>query len=89
MHCNISGLLSVIVNSDDFFCLLFFRVTSTDDYFLSDALYVPADQLEDSKSLHLRVIQGDPVDTAHSSQGQKDHSSSKQPTPDPKGEVGT
>ncbi|XP_042317717.1 UPF0489 protein C5orf22 homolog [Sceloporus undulatus] len=31
------------------------RVTSTDNYFLSDGLYVPADQLENEKSLHLSV----------------------------------
>ncbi|XP_034267831.1 UPF0489 protein C5orf22 homolog isoform X3 [Pantherophis guttatus] len=31
------------------------RVTSTDPYFLSDGLYVPADQLENKKSLHLDV----------------------------------
>ncbi|KAM3840353.1 UPF0489 protein C5orf22 homolog isoform 2-T2 [Vipera latastei] len=31
------------------------RVTSTDAYFLSDGLYVPADQLENQKSLHLSV----------------------------------
>uniref|UniRef100_A0A8B9KX81 Chromosome 5 open reading frame 22 n=1 Tax=Astyanax mexicanus TaxID=7994 RepID=A0A8B9KX81_ASTMX len=43
------------------------RVTSTDDYFLSDALYVPTDQLEDSKPLHLRVVNVDPVGTSHSS----------------------
>ncbi|XP_036412671.1 UPF0489 protein C5orf22 homolog [Colossoma macropomum] len=63
------------------------RVTSTDDYFLSDALYVPADQLEDSKSLHLRVIQVDPVDMSHSSQGQNDPISAKKPKTDSNGEV--
>ncbi|XP_070603224.1 UPF0489 protein C5orf22 homolog [Erythrolamprus reginae] len=31
------------------------RVTSTDAYFLSDGLYVPADQLENKRSLHLDV----------------------------------
>uniref|UniRef100_A0A803T089 Chromosome 5 open reading frame 22 n=1 Tax=Anolis carolinensis TaxID=28377 RepID=A0A803T089_ANOCA len=31
------------------------RVTSSDNYFLSDGLYVPADQLENEKSLHLSV----------------------------------
>ncbi|XP_072854623.2 UPF0489 protein C5orf22 homolog [Pogona vitticeps] len=31
------------------------RVTSTDNYFLSDGLYVSADQLENEKSLHLSV----------------------------------
>ncbi|XP_063076383.1 UPF0489 protein C5orf22 homolog [Engraulis encrasicolus] len=37
------------------------RVTSTDDYFLSDALYVPHGQLENPKPLHLSVIRVDPV----------------------------
>ncbi|MEE6511296.1 hypothetical protein FKM82_017776 [Ascaphus truei] len=37
------------------------RVTSTDDYFLSDGLYVPEEQLENPKSLHLEVIQLNPV----------------------------
>ncbi|XP_072525485.1 UPF0489 protein C5orf22 homolog [Salminus brasiliensis] len=55
------------------------RVTSSDDYFLSDALYVPADQLEDSKPLHLRVVQVDPVDTSPSSQSQNDCSAVKKP----------
>ncbi|CAM4510740.1 unnamed protein product [Lepidochelys olivacea] len=32
------------------------RVTSTDHYYLSDGLYVPADQLENQKPLHLSVI---------------------------------
>ncbi|XP_072008841.1 UPF0489 protein C5orf22 homolog [Engystomops pustulosus] len=32
------------------------RVTSTDDYFLSDGLYVPEEQLENPKPLHLDVI---------------------------------
>ncbi|KFO90080.1 UPF0489 protein C5orf22, partial [Buceros rhinoceros silvestris] len=32
------------------------RVTGTDHYFLSDGLYVPADQLENKKSLNLHVI---------------------------------
>ncbi|XP_043109298.1 UPF0489 protein C5orf22 homolog [Puntigrus tetrazona] len=38
------------------------RVTSTDDYFLSDALYVPLDQLENPKEFQLNVIRVDPVD---------------------------
>ncbi|XP_048867322.1 UPF0489 protein C5orf22 homolog isoform X2 [Brienomyrus brachyistius] len=37
------------------------RVTSKDNYFLSDGLYVPLDQLEEAKQLHLRVIRVDPV----------------------------
>uniref|UniRef100_A0A8C1AKT3 Chromosome 5 open reading frame 22 n=1 Tax=Cyprinus carpio carpio TaxID=630221 RepID=A0A8C1AKT3_CYPCA len=40
------------------------RVTSKDDYFLSDALYVPLDQLENPKELHLNVIRVDPVDSS-------------------------
>ncbi|XP_063781273.1 UPF0489 protein C5orf22 homolog [Pseudophryne corroboree] len=38
-----------------------FRVTSTDDYFLSDGLYVPEHQLENPKPLHLDVILLNPV----------------------------
>lgn len=41
--------------------LSFCRVTSKDNYFLSDGLYVPLDQLEQAKQLHLRVIRVDPV----------------------------
>ncbi|XP_056376950.1 UPF0489 protein C5orf22 homolog [Hyla sarda] len=37
------------------------RVTSTDDYFLSDGLYVPEEQLENPKPLHLDVILLNPV----------------------------
>lgn len=57
------------------------RVTSTDDYFLSDALYVPTDQLEDSKPLHLRVVKVDPVDTSHSTHTsqKEDHIAVKKP----------
>lgn len=47
-----------------------FRVTSTDDYFLSDALYVPAKQLEDGKPLHLSVIRVNPArSTSRRNQG--------------------
>ncbi|KAM4027521.1 UPF0489 protein C5orf22 homolog isoform 2-T2 [Anomaloglossus baeobatrachus] len=37
------------------------RVTSTDDYFLSDGLYVPEEQLENAKPLHLDVVLLNPV----------------------------
>lgn len=38
------------------------RVTSKDDYFLSDGLYVPPDQLENPKPLQLSVVQVNPVE---------------------------
>ncbi|CAN9502904.1 unnamed protein product [Ophioblennius macclurei] len=41
------------------------RVTSTDNYFLSDGLYVCAEQLENSKPLHLNVVRVDPVKPGH------------------------
>ncbi|XP_054624755.1 UPF0489 protein C5orf22 homolog [Dunckerocampus dactyliophorus] len=37
------------------------RVTSKDHYFLSDGLYVPEDQLENSKPLQLNVIKVNPI----------------------------
>uniref|UniRef100_A0A4W4DN40 CE022 n=1 Tax=Electrophorus electricus TaxID=8005 RepID=A0A4W4DN40_ELEEL len=55
------------------------RVTSTEDYFLSDALYVPAAQLEKPKPLRLNVIQVNPVDAPSSSHGRKDCSAAKKP----------
>ncbi|KAM6948290.1 UPF0489 protein C5orf22 homolog [Aplochiton taeniatus] len=39
------------------------RVTSTDDYFLSDGLYVPQDQLENAKPLRLNVVRVNPLKT--------------------------
>ncbi|XP_032038847.1 LOW QUALITY PROTEIN: UPF0489 protein C5orf22 homolog [Aythya fuligula] len=41
------------------------RVTGTDDYFLSDGLYVPADQLENQKSLNLHVVLINPTETSN------------------------
>ncbi|XP_056149124.1 UPF0489 protein C5orf22 homolog [Lampris incognitus] len=37
------------------------RVTSADDYFLSDGLYVPENQLQKAKPLTLNVVKVDPV----------------------------
>ncbi|XP_029446360.1 UPF0489 protein C5orf22 homolog isoform X2 [Rhinatrema bivittatum] len=42
------------------------RVTSTDDYFLSDGLYVPENQLVNRKPLHLNVITVTPFEDPHS-----------------------
>ncbi|CAB1446472.1 unnamed protein product [Pleuronectes platessa] len=42
------------------------RVTSTDDYFLSDGLYVCEEQLENSKPLRLNVVKVNPVKAGHS-----------------------
>uniref|UniRef100_A0A8B9U6T6 Chromosome 5 open reading frame 22 n=1 Tax=Anas zonorhyncha TaxID=75864 RepID=A0A8B9U6T6_9AVES len=41
------------------------RVTGRDDYFLSDGLYVPADQLENQKPLNLHVILINPTETSN------------------------
>ncbi|XP_068605165.1 UPF0489 protein C5orf22 homolog [Brachionichthys hirsutus] len=43
------------------------RVTSTDDYFLSDGLYVPEEQLENRQRLGLNVVRVDPVGASRSS----------------------
>ncbi|KAM4623814.1 UPF0489 protein C5orf22 homolog [Polymixia lowei] len=43
------------------------RVTSTDDYFLSDGLYVPEEQLENPKPLRLDVVKVNPVNPSHRS----------------------
>uniref|UniRef100_K7FNA9 Chromosome 5 open reading frame 22 n=2 Tax=Pelodiscus sinensis TaxID=13735 RepID=K7FNA9_PELSI len=48
------------------------RVTSTDHYFLSDGLYVPADQLENQKPLHLNVILVTPTETSSSQEKNDD-----------------
>ncbi|NWI21184.1 CE022 protein, partial [Crypturellus soui] len=42
------------------------RVTGTDHYFLSDGLYVPADQLENEKPLSLHVILINPTEALNS-----------------------
>ncbi|XP_071348101.1 UPF0489 protein C5orf22 homolog isoform X2 [Trachinotus anak] len=41
------------------------RVTSTDNYFLSDGLYVSEEQLENSKPLRLNVLKVNPVKPSH------------------------
>ncbi|NXD80444.1 CE022 protein, partial [Halcyon senegalensis] len=46
------------------------RVTGTDHYFLSDGLYVPADQLENQKPLNLHVIL---INPAEASSGQEEN----------------
>ncbi|KAM9350237.1 UPF0489 protein C5orf22 homolog [Symphorus nematophorus] len=43
------------------------RVTSTDNYFLSDGLYVCEEQLENSKPLTLNVVKVNPVKASHRS----------------------
>ncbi|NXX78613.1 CE022 protein, partial [Urocolius indicus] len=45
------------------------RVTGTDHYFLSDGLYVPADQLENQKPLNLHVIVINPTEASNSHEG--------------------
>lgn len=54
-------------------------MTSTDDYFLSDALYVPLDQLENPKELHLNVIRVDPVNTLQKGKHENGQSGAKIP----------
>ncbi|XP_066435282.1 UPF0489 protein C5orf22 homolog isoform X2 [Eleutherodactylus coqui] len=54
-----------------------FRVTSTDDYFLSDGLYVPEEQLENPKPLHLDVILLNPVKEAGCEDADKGESAAK------------
>ncbi|KAL0200771.1 hypothetical protein M9458_003958, partial [Cirrhinus mrigala] len=50
-----------------------------DDYFLSDALYVPLDQLENPKELHLNVIRVDPVDSSQKRTHENGQSGAKMP----------
>ncbi|XP_060098995.1 UPF0489 protein C5orf22 homolog [Heteronotia binoei] len=45
------------------------RVTSTEGYFLSDGLYVPADQLENQKPLNLSVLLVNPTKPSASREG--------------------
>ncbi|XP_040000426.1 UPF0489 protein C5orf22 homolog [Xiphias gladius] len=47
------------------------RVTSTDNYFLSDGLYVCEKHLENSKPLRLKVVKVNPVKPAHLSLTEK------------------
>ncbi|KAM5157402.1 UPF0489 protein C5orf22 homolog isoform 2-T2 [Mantella aurantiaca] len=54
-----------------------FRVTSTDDYFLSDGLYVPEEQLENPKPLHLNVILLNPVKEPGCEDAEKGESAAK------------
>ncbi|MCJ8744757.1 hypothetical protein PDJAM_G00122210 [Pangasius djambal] len=59
------------------------RVTGTDDYFLSDALYVPAEQLEDGKPFHLSVIRVDPAHVPERNQDNDQQNAAKKSKPDP------
>ncbi|XP_077209564.1 UPF0489 protein C5orf22 homolog isoform X2 [Paroedura picta] len=53
------------------------RVTSTEGYFLSDGLYVPADQLENQKTLQLSVCLVNPTKPSDSREGGRFPSSAK------------
>lgn len=55
-----ASLLSVCVS-------VLCRVTSSDNYFLSDGLYVSEEQLENSKPLRLNVVKVNPVKASHRS----------------------
>lgn len=59
--------------------LLSCRVTSKDDYFLSDALYVPLEHLENPKELHLNVIRVDPVVSSQKTKLENGQSGAKIP----------
>lgn len=63
------------------------RVTSTDDYFLSDALYVPLDQLENPKELDLHVIRVNPANTSQKKECENGQSGAKIPKASPIGHV--
>ncbi|KFZ58747.1 UPF0489 protein C5orf22, partial [Podiceps cristatus] len=53
------------------------RVTGTDHYFLSDGLYVPADQLENQKPLNLHVILINPTEASKSCEEKGEVASAK------------
>ncbi|KAM6276968.1 UPF0489 protein C5orf22 homolog isoform 1-T1 [Spheniscus humboldti] len=53
------------------------RVTGTDYYFLSDGLYVPADQLENQKPLNLHVILINPTEVSNSQEENGEVASAK------------
>ncbi|XP_059671252.1 UPF0489 protein C5orf22 homolog [Gavia stellata] len=53
------------------------RVTGTDHYFLSDGLYVPADQLENQKPLNLHVILINPTEVSNSQEENGEVASAK------------
>ncbi|CAH6787378.1 6030458C11Rik [Phodopus roborovskii] len=55
------------------------RVTSTDYYFLSDGLFVPADQLENQKPLQLDVIMIEPYKLCNNQNDSDNVSSAKKP----------
>ncbi|NXP23999.1 CE022 protein, partial [Scytalopus superciliaris] len=55
------------------------RVTGTDHYFLSDGLYVPADQLENQKPLNLHVILINPTESSNSHEENGEVASAKRP----------